>query len=86
MLDCLGLSTPDGTVITSARELEGDDSLKAVSAAAGYMVRARAGKIADGSRMGRPEKAKERELTPKIHCIFPMGKEPSSPGRTSTAR
>ena len=74
MLDCLGLgASPDGT-ITSARELEGDDSLKAVSAAAGYMVRARAG-TRIGSRMGRPEKAKERELTPKIHCIFPMGKD-----------
>lgn len=71
MLDCLGLSSSGGA-IARRKALEGDDSLAAISAAAGYMVRARAG-TRIGSRMGRPEKAKERELTPKIHCVFPMG-------------
>jgi len=26
-----------------------------------------------GARMGRPEKAKERVMTPKVHCLFPTG-------------
>lgn len=71
IIECLGLGLSDGKIV-SVRELEGKDSLEAVSAAAGYMVRAKAG-TRIGSRMGRPEKAKERELSPKIHCIFPLG-------------
>src|SRR5213593_2986138 len=26
-----------------------------------------------GARMGRPEKAKERTMTPKVHVLFPSG-------------
>ena len=28
-----------------------------------------------GTRMARPEKAKEREMTPKVHALFPIGKD-----------
>ena len=27
-----------------------------------------------GTRMGRPEKAKERKMKPAVHCLFPIGK------------
>lgn len=27
-----------------------------------------------GTRMGRPEKAKERKMQPPVHCLFPVGK------------
>ena len=73
MLDCMGIGY-DGQKLTSKAELEGDSTLQAISKAAGYEVRARA-MTRVGTRMGRPEKAKERELTPKLHCVFPVGKD-----------
>ena len=71
MLDCMGIGH-DGNVLSAGPELEGNDTLQAISRAAGYEVRARA-MTRVGTRMGRPEKAKERELTPKLHCVFPVG-------------
>ncbi len=71
MADCLGLAA-DGDGLRIAERLEGGDALEAVSAAAGYEVRARA-MTRIGARMGRPEKAKERDLVPKLHTIFPVG-------------
>jgi len=72
MLDGLGIRHSDGT-LSAGPELEGDTVLQAVSRAAGYEIRARA-MTRVGTRMGRPEKAKERELSPKLHCVFPVGK------------
>ncbi len=73
MLDCLGITVIDGK-LGAGPELEGDDTLEAISRAAGYEVRARA-MTRVGTRMARPEKAKEREQTPKVHSIFPVGKD-----------
>ncbi len=71
MLDCMGiLHGAEG--LTAGPELDGKDTLSAISKAAGYEIRARA-MTRVGTRMGRPEKAKERELQPKLHCIFPVG-------------
>ncbi len=71
MIECLGLRLKDGKIVSDT-ELEGNDSLTAVGKAAGYPVRARA-MTRIGTRMGRPEKAKERELSPKLQSIFPLG-------------
>ncbi len=71
MLDCLGIRH-DGSILSAGPELKGESTLEAISAAAGYEVRARA-MTRIGARMGRPEKAKERELTPKVHSLFPVG-------------
>lgn len=76
MLDCLGISS-EGGGLGSVHELEGSTTLEAISAAAGYEVRARA-MTRIGTRMGRPEKAKEREMTPKVHSLFPVGKDADS--------
>ena len=73
MLDCMGIKH-DGGRLFAGPELEGNTTLEAISKAAGYEVRARA-MTRIGTRMGRPEKAKERELTPKLHCVFPVGKD-----------
>ncbi|MBO4798144.1 MAG: DNA polymerase II large subunit, partial [Candidatus Methanomethylophilaceae archaeon] len=72
VLDCLGISH-DGT-LSSKCPLEGETVLEAVSRAAGYEVRPRAS-TRIGTRMARPEKAKERELTPKLLSLFPAGKD-----------
>ncbi len=73
MLDCMGIKH-DSNVLSAGPELEGANTLEAISKAAGYEVRARA-MTRVGTRMGRPEKAKERELSPKLHCVFPVGKD-----------
>lgn len=73
MLDCLGIGH-DGGALTPGRPLEGNRTLDAISNAAGYEVRARA-MTRIGTRMARPEKAKEREMTPKVHSLFPVGKD-----------
>ena len=76
MLDCLGISAEDGR-LAPVHDLEGGSTLEAISKAAGYEVRARA-MTRIGTRMGRPEKAKEREMTPKVHALFPVGKDADS--------
>lgn len=76
MLDCLGIKV-DGDRLSPGPELDGKDTLEAISRAAGYEVRARA-MTRVGTRMGRPEKAKEREMTPKVHALFPVGKDADS--------
>jgi DNA polymerase II large subunit len=73
MLDCMGIKH-DGSGLSPGPELEGNSTLEAISKAAGFEVRARA-MTRVGTRMGRPEKAKERELTPKLHCVFPVGQD-----------
>ncbi len=83
MLDCLGI-TVDGNVLGAGPELSGADTLEAIGKAAGYEVRARA-MTRVGTRMGRPEKAKERELTPKVHSLFPVGKDADAGKEMNTA-
>jgi DNA polymerase II large subunit len=56
------------------RNLEGTDSLAAVSGAAGFEIRAKA-MTRIGTRMARPEKAREREMSPKVHSLFPVGRD-----------
>lgn len=83
MLDCLGIEHKDNR-LTPGRELEGSKTLEAVSYAAGYEVRARA-MTRIGTRMARPEKAKEREMTPKVHSLFPVGKDADAKGEMNAA-
>jgi DNA polymerase II large subunit len=47
-------------------------TLERLSSLAGFPVKSKAPNFV-GARMGRPEKAKERVMTPKVHCLFPTG-------------
>ncbi|MCL2607025.1 MAG: DNA polymerase II large subunit [Methanomassiliicoccaceae archaeon] len=76
LMDGLGLRA-DGETITEKTPFDGECSLDAVSRAMGIEVRARA-VTRIGSRMARPEKAKERRMNPPVHALFPVGKEPGS--------
>ncbi len=73
ILDCLGIAVKDNA-LESRAELDGEDTLSAISKAAEYEVRARA-MTRIGTRMARPEKAKEREMTPKVYALFPVSKD-----------
>ncbi|MFW6449188.1 MAG: DNA polymerase II large subunit, partial [Halobacteriota archaeon] len=54
------------------RDLDGDDPMTAVNAIAPFAVRPLA-PTRIGARMGRPEKSEPRELSPAVHCLFPVG-------------
>jgi len=73
ILECLGLSVKNNSII-SVKELNGEDTLAAISDAAGFEIKAKA-RTRIGTRMARPEKAREREMSPKIHALFPVGKD-----------
>src|SRR5436309_4959599 len=61
----LNLGAPSTTV-------KGENSLEALSMLAGFPIKNKA-PIFVGARMGRPEKAKERIMTPRVHGLFPTG-------------
>lgn len=73
LIDGLGLAVDNGK-ITGRTDYDGESSLSAVSKAAGFEVRAKA-MTRIGTRMARPEKAKEREMSPKVHSLFPVGRD-----------
>ncbi|MEM2108764.1 MAG: DNA polymerase II large subunit, partial [Candidatus Bathyarchaeia archaeon] len=64
---CLGYGT--SRLIEHNQELS---VLKAVSLLAGVEIRDKAPTFV-GARMGRPEKAKRREMKPLVHALFPVG-------------
>ena len=51
---------------------QGESSLEVLSSLAGFPIMDKA-PIFVGARMGRPEKAKERIMTPRVHGLFPTG-------------
>lgn len=64
--ECLGLS---GGWKPPSEELS---SLDYISRASGVLLREKATTFI-GARMGRPEKAKRREMKPVVNCLFPVG-------------
>jgi len=67
----LGLEV-QGERLVSKRKIKGNDVMKAVSDAAGFPIYPK-GLTRIGARMGRPEKAEERRMTPPVHVLFPIG-------------
>ncbi len=60
-------------VSTTARTYDdGENAIKFVDEVAPFHVRERA-PTRIGNRMGRPEKSEERELSPAVHTLFPIG-------------
>ncbi len=63
---CLGRHVPNVEVPQAGSALE------AIERLAGVKVREKAS-TSIGARMGRPEKAKRREMKPLVHVLFPIG-------------
>ncbi|MFP3985142.1 MAG: DNA polymerase II large subunit [Candidatus Bathyarchaeia archaeon] len=63
---CLNIDSPKATVEATTPILE------ALTNLSGITVRAKAPTMV-GARMGRPEKAKRREMRPRVHLLFPVG-------------
>lgn len=64
---CLGYGSSNNVDFSSAKSL-----LEAISLLSGVQVREKAPTLV-GARMGRPEKAKRREMKPLVHVLFPVG-------------
>ncbi|RLF98510.1 MAG: DNA polymerase II large subunit, partial [Thaumarchaeota archaeon] len=67
LVRCLGLDSK----LKKVGEVSGDDVLEVVRKLSGIDVRAKA-PTRIGARMGRPEKAKERKMSPPPHILFPV--------------
>ena len=64
---------PFETVDRAARQHDdGKNAIRAVNHLAPFRVRERA-PTRVGARMGRPEKSEQRELSPAVHTLFPIG-------------
>ncbi len=63
--ECLGLASPSNHPV-------GEDVFQKIASASGIHVMKKA-PVYVGARMGRPEKAKRREMRPLVHCLFPVG-------------
>jgi len=63
---CLGLHIPDSRISPSKSVFESIQNFT------GIPVRQKAPSFV-GARMGRPEKAKRREMKPLVHVLFPVG-------------
>jgi len=63
---CLGYGT--NRIVDSSQE---ESVLKTISSLAGVEVKEKAPTFV-GARMGRPEKAKRREMKPLVHVLFPV--------------
>lgn len=64
---CLGYGAPCGLGFSSAKTV-----LEAVNSLSSVPVKDKAPTFV-GARMGRPEKAKRREMKPLVHVLFPVG-------------
>ncbi len=62
----LGMHDPDATIQPKRDILE---NIKEIS---GLLLRDKAGSFI-GARVGRPEKAKKRDMKPPVHVLFPVG-------------
>ncbi len=65
LYECLGLASP-------SKSPEGENVFQKIEHASGMRVLRKA-PVFVGARMGRPEKAKRREMRPLVHCLFPVG-------------
>jgi len=74
LLFSLGL---DEKSLTKIKESEKDNPLDYISELAGVPVRSK-GPTNIGCRMARPEKAKERKMSPPVHGLFPLGESGGS--------
>lgn len=64
---CLGYESASAVNLSSVKSIR-----EAVSQLAGIEIREKAVTLV-GARMGRPEKAKRREMKPLVHILFPVG-------------
>ena len=71
LLVSLGLDLKDGGIVELRKPEEGTGVMEAVNRLSGIIIKPRA-PTRVGARMGRPEKAGDRKMKPKVHTLFPI--------------
>ncbi len=71
LIASLGLELSDGIITSSAEIPQADDPLELVNRLAGFQIKPRS-PTRVGGRLGRPEKAGDRKMKPKVHVLFPV--------------
>ncbi len=67
----LGLDISEDIVVTREVDAEATDPVELVSALSGIQIKPRS-PTRVGARLGRPEKAGDRKMKPKVHVLFPL--------------
>lgn len=81
----LGLTPSDGRLVRlGSVDPVASETLAYVSRLADVVVRARAPSRV-GARVGRPEKARQRKMSPNVHALFPIGEAGGPPRSVSAA-
>ena len=71
LLVSLGLDILEGVVVTGDLDADTEDPLELVNKLSGITIMARS-PTRVGARLGRPEKAGDRKMKPKVHTLFPV--------------
>ncbi|MDI6917125.1 MAG: DNA polymerase II large subunit [Thermoplasmatales archaeon] len=72
LIRCCGLDVDNNRIVERNSIPDEDSIMSFVSKLAGIPIMEKSlSRI--GSRMGRPEKAKERKMSPPVHVLFPLG-------------
>ncbi|MEM0156896.1 MAG: DNA polymerase II large subunit [Thermoplasmataceae archaeon] len=71
LITSLGLEIQNGAIVQMQRDEKEDDPMKLINSLAGYSILPRS-PVRVGSRLGRPEKAGDRKMKPKVHVLFPV--------------
>ena len=72
LIKCCGLDVDNNRIVERSSIPEEDSIMGFVSKLAGIPIMEKSPSRI-GSRMGRPEKAKERKMRPPVHVLFPLG-------------
>lgn len=71
LLVTLGLDIQEGFVTSREAETQSDDPMELVNRLSGLQIMPRS-PTRVGARLGRPEKAGDRKMKPKVHVLFPL--------------
>ncbi len=71
LIASLGLDLSDGVIVSTKEIPQVQDSIELVNKLAGFLIKPRS-PTRVGGRLGRPEKAGDRKMKPKVHVLFPV--------------
>ncbi len=71
MVICLGLDLDAGRITIRKKEILGDDPMTLVNTLSELKIIPKS-PTRIGARLGRPEKAGDRKMKPKVHLLFPL--------------
>lgn len=71
LLASLGLDIQEGVIVSREVDVQSEDPVELVNRLSGIEIKPRS-PTRVGARLGRPEKAGDRKMKPKVHVLFPL--------------